>query len=102
MTEDGINKRIAKQIQSCIETLGKEATQEMLDTAKRDDCTPMCCRNCPYHFDCGVIGIVPWLMQCGRYDQYKRTHVIVKSQPDIEQRLDKIEQRLDKVENERD
>ena len=66
-----VKEMILPQITHCEEVLGKEATQEMLERAEKEDCVPACCNNCIYVSDCSLIGIAPWLTQCGRYYEYK-------------------------------
>ena len=91
MSTEDAKKRITNQVQGCIERLGKETTQEMLDRAKQEDCMPICCSNCPYPEDCKMAGVAPWFTRCERYEQYKRTHIIKKTEPTIEQRLETLE-----------
>ena len=54
-----------------VETIGVEAAERVLENAFETDLTPVICYNCPYRTGCKGKDVVPWLMRCTKYDDYK-------------------------------
>jgi len=78
MTKEEIRLYIAwtNRYKMSVEILGAEATDRMIEEAFKTDCTPVICYNCPYQNECRGKDIVPWLLRCGKYDDYKRAHEV--------------------------
>lgn len=74
MNKEEVFAKIRETIRykSGVETIGVEAAEHMLEEAFETDHTPVICYKCPYRSDCKGKDIVPWLMRCSKYDEYKR------------------------------
>lgn len=80
-------------VKKCIERLGEESTLELLNKAKEEDHTPVCCLHCPYT-DCSYNGTydMGWLMKCARYANYVNTmRSVGEKKLSLEDRIARLE-----------
>ena len=88
---------------SGVEAIGVEAAEHMLEEAFETDHTPVICYKCPYRSDCKGKDIVPWLMRCSKYDEYKRNPTSELKAPEtsitVDDMLAELNRRIQRLED---